>query len=188
MTRFHAAIRRPGTRGAGPRRAGTRGAGFAAALMLTASMAGCAPADTGLQPDTARHFQELVLGVSQAAAANDHPAALTALESLEADVASAAGSGQVSEERRRAIMTSITAVRTDLTTAIQAAAEAAAKAREQEAAAAAAAEAEKARAEAEAAAKAAQEQVSVVPPPAPVPAPAPEPAKGSEGKGKNKNG
>lgn len=156
--------------------------------MLTASMAGCAPADTGLQPDTARHFQELVLGVSQAAAANDHPAALTALESLEADVASAAGSGQVSEERRRAIMTSITAVRTDLTTAIQAAADAAAKVREQEAAAAAAAEAEKARAEAEAAAKAAQEQVSVVPPPAPVPAPAPEPAKGSEGKGKNKNG
>lgn len=156
--------------------------------MLAASMAGCAPADTGLQPDTARHFQELVLGVSQAAAANDHPAALTALESLEADVASAAGSGQVSEERRRAIMTSITAVRTDLTTAIQAAAEAAAKAREQEAAAAAAAEAEKARAEAEAAAKAAQEQVSVVPPPAPVPAPAPEPARGSEGKGKNKNG
>ncbi|MFB8371069.1 hypothetical protein ACFC25_17110 [Pseudarthrobacter sp. NPDC055928] len=188
MTRFHAAIRRPGTGAAGPRRAGTRGAGFAAALMLAASMAGCAPADTGLQPDTARHFQELVLGVSQAAAANDHPAALTALESLEADVASAAGSGQVSEERRRAIMTSITAVRTDLTTAIQAAAEAAAKAREQEAAAAAAAEAEKASAEAEAAAKAAQEQVSVVPPPAPVPAPAPEPARGSEGKGKNKNG
>lgn len=170
-------------------RAGIRGAGFAAALMLAASLAGCGPAATGLQPDTARHFQELVLGVSKAAAANDHTAALTALEGLEADVASAADSGRVSEDRRRAIVTSIAAVRADLAAAIQAAADAAAKAREQEAAAAAAAaaaEAEKARAEAEAAAKAAQEQVSAVPPPAP--APVPEPGKGSDGKGKNKNG
>lgn len=169
------------------RRAGVRVAGFAAALMLGASLAGCGPADTGLQQDAARHFQELVLGVSQAAAANDQAAALTALESLEAEVASAVGSGQVSEERRRAIMSSITAVRADLTGAIQAAAEAAAKARE-DAAAAAAAEAEKARAETEAAAKAAQEQVPAVAPPAPAPGPGPELAKGSEGKGKNKNG
>lgn len=178
MTPFHSPIQR----------AGIRGAGFAAALMLAASLAGCGPAATGLQPDTARHFQELVLGVSKAAAANDHTAALTALEGLEADVASAADSGRVSEDRRRAIVTSIAAVRADLAAAIQAAADAAAKAREQEAAAAAAAaaEAEKARAEAEAAAKAAQEQVSAVPPPAP--APVPEPGKGSDGKGKNKNG
>ena len=158
-------------------------------MLAAASLAGCGPAETGLQPDTARHFQEQVLGVSQAAAANDHAAALTALESLEADVVAAAGSGQVSEERRRTITTSITAVRADLAAAIQAATDAAAaKAREEAAAAAAAAaaEAEKARAEAEAAAKAAQEQASAVPPPAP--APAPEPGKGGEGKGKNKNG
>ena len=170
-------------------RARARGAGFAATLILAASLAGCGTADTGLQPDTARHFQELVLGVSQAAAANDHPAALTSLDSLEADVASAAGNGRISEERRRSIMTSITAVRADLAAAIQAAADAAAKAREEEAAAAAAAASEKARVEAEAAAKAAQEQASMDPQPvAPAPAPAPEPVKGSEGKGKNKNG
>ena len=146
-------------------------------------LAGCGPADTGLQRDTARQLQELVLGVSQSAAANDHTAALKALDSLEADLASAAGSGQVSEERRRSIMTSITAVRADLTAAIEAAA-AAAKAAEEAAAAAAAAEAEKARAEAEAAARAAQEYtVPVVAAPIPAPAPAPEQKKGNEGNG-----
>ncbi|HJW00551.1 MAG TPA: hypothetical protein VJ617_15780 [Arthrobacter sp.] len=159
--------------------------GLAAALVLTACLAGCGPADTGLQRETAGQLQERVLGVSQAAAANDHPAALKALDGLEADVAAAAGGGRMSEDRRRAIMTSIAAVRADLSAAAQAAADAAAKAA-QEASAAAAAEAEKARAEAEATANAVQEQVPVMP--APAPAPAPEPGKGSEGKGKNKNG
>lgn len=166
--------------------AGARGAGLAAALALTASLAGCGPAATGLQRDTASHLQEVVLGVSQAAAANDHTAALTALESLEADVASAAGSGQVSEERRRRIMAGITAVRSDLNAAAEAAV--AAKAAEEAAAAA-----EKTKADAEAAAQAAEENTApVVPAPvqAPVqaPAPAPEEGKGAEGKGKNKNG
>lgn len=155
------------------------GAGLAAALVLAASLAGCGPAATGLQRDTASHFRELVLGVSQAAAANDHAAALTALESLEADVASAAGSGKVSEERRRSIMTSITAVRADLNAAAEAAA-AAAKAAEEAAA-------EKTQAAAEAAAQATQENTAPVVP-APAPAPAPEVGKGAEGKGKNKNG
>lgn len=160
------------------------GAGLAAALALTASLAGCGPAATGLQRDTASHLQEVVLGVSQAAAANDHTAALTALESLEADVASAAGSGQVSEERHRRIMAGITAVRSDLKAAAESAA-AAAKAAEE-----AAAEKTKAAAEAAAqAAKAAQkDSAPVVPPPVQAPAPAPEEGKGAEGKGKNKNG
>ncbi|MCO4250672.1 hypothetical protein [Pseudarthrobacter raffinosi] len=166
-------------------RAGARGAGFAATLVLAASLAGCGPAATGLQRDTASHLQELVLGVSQAAAANDHAAALTALENLEADLATAAGSGQVSEERRRSIMTSITAVRADLNAAVEAAA-AAAKAAEE--AAVAAAEAEKAKADAEAAQAAQENTAPVVPEPIPAPAPAPEQAKGAEGKGKNKNG
>ncbi len=173
MTRFHST----------GQRSGARGAGLAAALALAASLAGCGPADTGLQRDTAHQLQELVLGVSQAAAANDHTAALKTLDSLEADVATAAGSGQVSEERRRSIMTSITAVRADLNAAVEAAA-AAAKAADE--AAAAAAEAEKTKADAEAAAQAAQENTAPVVP-APVPAPAPEQGKG-EGKGKNKKG
>ncbi|WP_104062452.1 hypothetical protein [Arthrobacter sp. 4R501] len=162
--------------------AGARGAGLAAALALTASLAGCGPAATGLQRDTASHLQEVVLGVSQAAAANDHTAALTALESLEADVASAAGSGQVSEERRRRIMAGITAVRSDLNAAAEAAV--AAKAAEEAAAAA-----EKTKADAEAAAQAAEENTApVVPAPVQAPVQAPEEGKGAEGKGKNKNG
>jgi hypothetical protein len=58
---------------------------------VAASLAGCGPADTALPRDTARQLQELVLGVSQAAAANDHSAALRTLDSLEADVTRAAG-------------------------------------------------------------------------------------------------
>ena len=167
------------------KRAGSRRASLAAALVLAASLAGCGPAATGLQRDTASHLQGLVLGVSQAAAANDHTAALTALGNLEANVASAAGSGQVSEERHRSIMTSITAVRSDLNAAVEAAA-AADKAAEE--AAAAAAEAEKATADAEAAAQAAQENSAPVAPAAiQAPVPAPEQGKGAEGKGK-KNG
>lgn len=167
-------------------RAGARGAGIAAALVLAVSLAGCGPAAPGLQRDTASHLQELVLGVSQSAAANDHAAALAALENLEAAVASAAGSGQVSEERHRTIMTGITAVRADLNAAAESAA-AAEKAAEE--AAAAAADAEKAKTDPEAAAQAAQENTApVVPAPVPARAPAPEQGKGAEGKGKNKNG
>lgn len=175
-------------------RTGTRGAGFAAALALAASLAGCGLTGTGLQRDTAHQLQNLVLGVSRAAAANDHAAALKALDSLEADVASAAGSGKVSEERRQRIMTSITAVRADLNAAVQVAVEAAAAAaKAAEEAVTAAAEAEKAKADAEAASQAAQETPAPVVPapvqaPAPAPAPASEQGKGVEGKGKNKNG
>ncbi|WP_426989849.1 hypothetical protein [Pseudarthrobacter sp. Y6] len=173
MTRFHST----------GKCTGARGACLAAALALAASLAGCGPADTGIQRDTAKQLQELVLGVSQAAAATDHTAALKTLDSLETDVASAAGSGQVSEERRRSIMTSITAVRADLNAAVGAAA-AAAKAAEEAAAAAAGAEKTKADAEAAAqAAQAAQENTAPV-----VPAPAPEQGKGTEGNGKNKKG
>ena len=164
-------------------RTGARGAGLAATVVLAASLAGCAPADTGVQRETAQHLQELVLGVSQAAAATDHTAALKTLDSLETDVASAADRGQLSEERRRSIMASITAVRADL----NAAAEAKAAAKAAEEAAAAAAAAEKAKADAEAAAQAAQENTTPVAP-AVIPAPAPEPeqGKGAEGKGKKK--
>ena len=162
---------------------GARAAGLAAVLALAASLTACGPAGTGLQRDTARQLQELVLGVSQAAAATDHTAALKTLDSLETGVASAASRGQVSEERRRSIMASITAVRADLNAAVEAAA--AAKAAEE--AAAAAAEAEKAKSDAEPAAQTAQEYVAPVVP-APVPAPAPEQGKDAEGKGKNNKG
>ncbi|HYH77777.1 MAG TPA: hypothetical protein VD841_09790, partial [Arthrobacter sp.] len=90
-----------------------------AALVLVVSVTGCGPTDTGLQRGAASQLQQYVLTVTQAAAANDHAAALQALDGLEADLASAAGNGQVSEERRRTIMTSLAAVRADLTAAVE---------------------------------------------------------------------
>lgn len=144
----------------------------AAALLLAGFLAGCGPADTGLHRDAARQLQQRVLGVTQAAAGNDPATGLAALDSLEADLASAVGSGQVSEDRRRSIMTAATAVRADLTAAKAVADAAAAKA-------AAEATAAQEQAEAEAAAQAAKE--------APAPAgPAPADGKGSDGKGKGK--
>jgi hypothetical protein len=154
------------------RSAAAQGLTAAAALMLAGSMAACGPAETGLQRDTARRLQERVLGVSQAAAANDPSGGLAALDSLEADLSSAAGTGQVSEERRRSIMTAAAAVRANLTAAKDLADAAAAKAAEDAAAAQKQAEADAAAAEA---AKV-----------APVPAtPAPTDGKGNKGKGKD---
>lgn len=159
-----------------------------AALVLAGSLGACGPADTGLERGAAGQLQQRVLSVTQAAAANDHAAALQGLDGLETDLASAAGNGQVSEDRRRTIMTTIAAVRADLTAAVQAAEAAAAKAAEEAAAAAAAAEAEKAKAEASS--EAAQEGVAPVPAPVPAPGPEPGPAqeqgKGSDGKAKGK--
>ena len=160
--------------------------GGSAALVLAVSLAGCGPADTGLQRGAAGQLQERVLSVTQAAAANDLAAALQALDSLEGDVASATSNGQVSEDRRRTIVTSIAAVRADLAAAVQAAeAAAAAAAQEAEAAAAAAAEAEKATAEESS--EAAQGGTATVPAPVQE-GPAQEQGKGSDGKGKGKKG
>jgi septal ring-binding cell division protein DamX len=138
----------------------------AAALLLAAALAGCAPADTGLQQDAARQLQGRVLGVSQAAAGNDHAAALKALERLEADLGAAATNGQVSEDRRRSIVAAAAAVRADLEAAVATAAKAAEEA--------AAAETAKADADDEAV----QEETA-----APTPA---DTSKGSAGKGKGK--
>lgn len=141
----------------------------ATGLLLAVSLAACGPAGTGLQRDAARQLQEGVLGVTQAAAGNDLAAALSSLDSLESDVAAEVGKGNVSEERRRSIMTAVTAVRADLT---------AAKAIADAAAAAKAAEDAAAQKQAEADAANAT--------PAPV-APAPAEGKGNDIKGKGKN-
>ena len=157
-----------------------------AALVLAGSLGACGPADTGLERGAAGQLQQRVLSVTQAAAANDHAAALQGLDGLETDLASAAGNGQVSEERRRTIMTTIAAVRADLTAAAQAAEAAAAKAAEEAAAAAAAAAAEAEKAQAEAPAEAAEQSTAPVPESPPEPGPAQEQGKGSDGKAKGK--
>lgn len=160
-------------RGGNPWRFGRhRALAFAAALVLAASLAGCATPDAGLQRETARQLQERVLSVGQAAADNDHAAALKALERLESDLSDASANGRVSEDRRRSIMTAVAAVRADLTAA-EAEARAAVDAAEQ------------AKADADAAEKAAREtSVPVVP----APAPAEDNTKGNGGKGKGKDG
>lgn len=142
-----------------------RGLAAAAALLLAGSLAACGPANTGLQHDAARQLQERVLGVSQAAAANDPASGLAALDGLEADLAAAVGNGQVSEDRRRSIMTAAAAVRADLAAAKSAA----------DAAAAEAAAAQQ---------KAAAEAAQTTPAPAD---PAPAEGKGNEGRGKGKD-
>lgn len=154
------------------RAAAAKGLTAAAAVLLAGSLAGCGPAGTGLQRDTARQLQERVLGVSQAAANNDPAGGLAALDTLESDLASAVGNGQVSEERRRSIMTAAAAVRADLTEAKALADAAVAKAAEDAAAAQKQAEADSAAAEA----------AKVAPAPA---APAPNEDKGNRGKGKD---
>lgn len=168
-------------------RTGTR---IVVALMLAGSLAGCGAADAGLQRGAARQLQEHVLSVSKAAAANDHAAALTGLDALEAEVAAGVGRGSISEDRRRRIMTNAAAVRADLTAIINAAAETAKAAKAAEVAAAAAAakaaaaKAAKVKADAEAAAKAAQQNAAPIIV-APAPAPEPGPGKGNKGKGRN---
>ena len=142
----------------------------AAAFLLAGSLAACGPSGNGLQRDTAGQLQEKVLRVSQAAANNDPAGGLAALDTLEADLASAVGNGQVSEERRRSITTAAAAVRADLTAAKAVADAAAAKAAEDAAAAQKQAEADAAAAESQKAAT------------APV-APAPTDGKGNKGKG-----
>ena len=145
-----------------------RGVAAAAALLLAGSLAACGPADTGLQHDAARQLQQRVLGVSEAAAGNDPTRGLAALDGLEADLAAAVGNGQVSEDRRRSIMTAAAAVRADLAAA-------------KSAADAAAAEAAAAQQQADAAAA---EAAKTTPAPA---APAPATGKGNDGKGKGKD-
>ncbi len=163
------------------RAAAAHGLTAATAVLLAGSLAACGPAETGLQGDSARQLQERVLRVSQAAAANDLSGGLSALDSLEADLASAVGSGQVTEERRRSITTAAAAVRADLTAAKAAADAAAAKAAADAAAAKAAEDAAAAQKQAEADAAAA-EAAKVSPAPA---SPSSDEGKGNKGKGKD---
>ena len=152
------------------RTSAAKGLMAAAAVLLAGSLAGCGPAGTGLQRDAASQLQEQVLSVSQAAANNDPTGGLAALDTLEAELASAVRNGQVSEERRRSITTAAAAVRTDLTAAKAVADAAAARAAEDAAAAQ-----KQDEADAAAAAKVA---------PAPASPPADE-GKGNKGKGKD---
>lgn len=157
---------------------------WTAAVLAAGLLAGCGSNYSGLQPGAARQLQARVLEVSEASSANDPAAALTALDSLEADLAAAHGKGEVSEERRQNITTIAAAVRADLVNAKTAAEQAAARKAEEERIAAE-------QAAAQTAPPPPVEPTVAAPAPVPQPAPAPEAGKGgdkrdeNEGKGKD---
>lgn len=134
-----------------------------AGCMLAAALAGCGATAPDLGSNAAKQFQQRVLTVSQAAAANDPAAALKSLDALVTDLNAAASSGQVSFKRHQTIVGSVNAVRADLTAAQAAAAK----------------EAARVAAEAAAAARAAAEATA---------GPTPEPAEGNHGKDKDSKG
>ena len=141
------------------------------ALLVAGSLAGCAGPAPELDGAAATQLQSQVLAVTEAAAAEDSPGALKALDELMTKLDAAAADGKVSFKRHQSIKASVDAVRADLNAKV---------AQQQAAAAEAAKAAAAAQAAQEAAAKAAADQAAQ--------APAPAPAENGKAKGKGKGG
>jgi len=116
------------------------------AILVVGLLAGCAGAAPDLTDAAAARLQQDVLEVTRAAAADDLPAARTALDALTAQVAADRSAGTVSAARQAQIEAAIAGVLADVTALEQAA--------QAQAAAAAEAAAASAKAQAEAAAAA----------------------------------
>ena len=140
-------------------------------LLVAGSLAGCAGPAPELDGAAATQLQSQVLAVTEAAAAEDSPGALKALDDLMSKLDAAAADGKVSFKRHQSIKASVDAVRADLNAKV---------AQQQAAAAEAAKAAAAAQAAQEAAAKAAADQAAQ--------APAPAPAENGRAKGKGKGG
>lgn len=102
-------------------------------LLGAALLSGCGTMEPDLGGDAAKRLQSQVRAVTEHAAADDHTAALDALEDLTDQLDAAAANGEVSFKRHQSISKAIEAVRSDLSAAqaeaqIRAAAEAAAAA------------------------------------------------------------
>ena len=97
---------------------GPLGTRFAAlvggALLVAAVLTGCASEASPVQPTTATQLQSGVLAVTQAAAAGDYPGASAALDAVQADLLTAAATGQVTGTRATEIQTAIDTVTADL--------------------------------------------------------------------------
>ena len=109
-----------------------------AAALLLLPLTGCTAA-VDLQATTAEHLQTEILAITEASATGDFASAQALLTAMQANLRTAAASGQVSDERSATIQDAINLVRADLTVEIDAAvvaAEAAAQAAAQAAAAA----------------------------------------------------
>ncbi len=119
---------------------------MAVATLLLLPLAGCTAAPVDLHAATAEQLQTEILAISEASAAGDFADAQSLLTAMQANLRTAAASGQVSAERSASIQSAINLVQGDLTVEIDAAvvaAEAAAQAEAQAAAEAAAAAAER---------------------------------------------
>ncbi|TFD58834.1 mucin-associated surface protein [Cryobacterium suzukii] len=109
-----------------------------AALLLLLPLTGCTATAVDLQAVTAEQLQTEILAISEASADGDFADAQSLLTAMQANLRTAAASGQVSAERSASIQSAINLVRDDLTVEIDAAVvaeEAAAKAAEEAAAA-----------------------------------------------------
>jgi hypothetical protein len=94
------------------------------AVLVTGLLTGCAGAAPDLTDDAGARLQADVLEVTRAAAANDLPAARTALDALATQLATDRKAGAVSPDRGQLIEASIVLVAADLSTLELAAADA----------------------------------------------------------------
>jgi len=84
------------------------------ALLTAAALTGCASEGSPVQPSTATQLQSGVLSVTEAAAAGDYPGASAALDAVQADLLTAAATGQVTGTRATEIQAAIDGVTADL--------------------------------------------------------------------------
>ncbi|MDY7528566.1 MULTISPECIES: hypothetical protein [Cryobacterium] len=84
------------------------------ALLVAAALTGCASDSSPVQPSTATQLQSGVLSVTEAAAAGDYPGASAALDAVQADLLTAAATGQVTGTRATEIQAAIDSVTADL--------------------------------------------------------------------------
>jgi len=87
---------------------------LASAAIIASSLAGCAAPSVDLSQAAAGALQEGVVAVAESAAAGDPATALTRLDELQQQLASALADGDVSTERAATIQAAIDVVRADL--------------------------------------------------------------------------
>ena len=108
---------RTGTGTGRTRARGTRGrlaALVVGAVLVVSALTGCASDSSPVQPSTATQLQSGVLSVTQAAAAGDYPGASAALDAVQADLLTAAATGQVTGTSATEIQAAIDGVTADL--------------------------------------------------------------------------
>jgi hypothetical protein len=91
-----------------------RTAAASIALATALTLSGCAADTTGITADTSDLLQSSVVVAAEQAAAGDTAGALSALDTLQAQLQQGSAAGDISADRAAAIQAAIDAVRTDL--------------------------------------------------------------------------